>query len=89
MSNDEGHFTLHGQQAARLIGAHQRQIVPITSPTAVRHLALWQGYDLPEIEANRDRIAQEDNFISDFYRALLSNAKAMAISPPADRDTFA
>lgn len=72
MSTIESYFPAHPQQAARLVGAHQRQIVPITSPVAIRHLALWQGYDVAKAETSQSRFGPEDRYIAGFYRHLIA-----------------
>lgn len=72
MSKFHSHFVAHKQQAARMVGAHQRPIVGVKSPTAVRHLALWQGYEVDKAEVPPSRFGPEDHYIACCFRKLLA-----------------
>lgn len=65
-----GRYVLHPDVDKRVVGAHQRQIVPISSPSIVRHVCLWQSFENKEPIQAADRLAAEDEFVARVYHRL-------------------
>lgn len=64
----------HDQYQLRISGAHQRRTLPITAPTLVRHLCLWQSFTKGDEDTEEvDYTKIEDELIAAIYHKLLES----------------